>query len=169
MKIIVKAAAASLLSCLIGCATAQSKPETWAAAPAAAPSRSGNFYIRVIDLPGWAQSPESGPGGFLLLNQAANAQVQIVTFTKAGGEPRDAVGWLMVRLAAQGADIGEMTGIEPGARRPRLTFGVTANGVRINGVAAASRTGLASARFFSCRETAYPGACGILANIRPFV
>jgi hypothetical protein len=121
--------------CLLGCSAARPKPEVQPAAPAATPAEP-RLYIRVINLPGWAQSPDSEAGGFLLLNQAVNAQVQISTFTKEQGEPRDIVGWLMVKLASQGAVIGEMTG-EPGAKTARLTFSASIGGRNIGGLASA--------------------------------
>ncbi len=131
------------LFCLIGCASSQPRPDLQPAPPpppAAAPA-APQFWIRVVDLPGWMQAPDAETNGFLLVNQATGAQVQIATFTREQGEPRDMVGWLMVRFAAQGADIGDLSA-EPGARTARLDFRAEVNGVVINGQAAAKWSGI---------------------------
>ena len=147
MNIIAKTFIFLALSGLIGCSAARSKPDVQAAPPVAAaaeqpaPPAVTQLWIKVINLAGWVQAPDAEAGGFVLVNQAIEAQVQISTFTAEQGEPRDIVGWLMVQLAAQGAEIGEMTG-EPGGKTARLTFSASVGARNISGVASAKMSSI---------------------------
>lgn len=135
MNFIIKAVSFAAFLCLTGCAAAKPASEPQPAPPDTTPA-APSLFLKVVNLPGWLHSPEAGPGEFILLNRAFQAQVQISTFTKEQGEPRDAVGWLMVQLVSQGAVIRGMS-LEPGASTARLSFSVSVNGLPISGLAAA--------------------------------
>lgn len=104
--------------------------------PAPAAAAEPQLWIKVVNVPGWVQAPESGDGGFIFDNQGLEARINISTFVRQQGEPRDAIGWLMVRLAAQGAEIVEMSG-DPGGPTARLKFRGGVGDVDVNGLAAA--------------------------------
>lgn len=124
----------SALVCLSGCAAAQPKPEVQPA-PVPTPPAAPRLFIKMVNLSGWQQLPSDG-GGFILENQALSAHVQILTFIKQDGEPRDMVGWFMVQLMSQGAAIGDLVGA-PGDKTAWLDFRAKQGEVDISGVAAA--------------------------------
>ena len=113
------------------------------AAPRPAEPQQINLQIRGPALPGWIQAPApDGMGNLMLVNEELKAQFMIGVFSRKEGEPRDMVGMFMVKMMAEGAEIGTMDLPYEGSAPASMDFSGASASMGITGRAAAKFSGI---------------------------
>jgi len=107
------------------------------------PSQPHGLYIKVFTVPGWVQAPApDSDGNMIMINKELQAQVLIGVFPRKDGEPRDQIGWFMVKMMSQGAEIGAMALPNQAEAPASLEFSGAAQGRIIQGKAFAKLSGI---------------------------